>query len=172
MGEEIHVNISKGVEFREKEVEAIIAHEIDTHLVRYLNGKKSGRKIFSSGTGNYLKDEEGLAIWNAKQKLPEGYESLGIYKQYFMLNAAKDLNFKQICDLIHTLYPHYLIEKIFKTGIRARKGIIHNGSHTKGIIWRKNKVYLEGYEEMQKVEKVDKGMSLGKIKISDLDFMV
>jgi hypothetical protein len=118
-----------------------------------------------------LKDEEGFAIWNAKQKLPEGYESLGIYRQYYLLHNAKELHFKQIYDLIHTLFPHYNLEKIFKTCIRVRKGIIHNGSHTKGIIRRKNKIYLEGYEKIKELKEIDKRLLLGKIKKDDLDFI-
>ena len=171
MGETVNINISQGVEFREKEIDAIIAHEIETHLVRYYNGLKSWWKIFSSGTGRYLKDEEGLAIWNARQKLPEEYEGLGMYKQYYLLNVARELSFKQIYDLIHTLYPHYNLEKIFKTCIRVRKGVVHNGSRTRGVVWRKNKIYLEGYEKIKKAETIDKKMFLGKIKIDDLDFI-
>jgi hypothetical protein len=41
MGETTKINISQGVEFRQHEIDAIIAHEIETHLVRYLNGLKS-----------------------------------------------------------------------------------------------------------------------------------
>jgi hypothetical protein len=41
MGKEVKINISQGIEFREKEMDSIIAHEIDTHLLRYMNGKKS-----------------------------------------------------------------------------------------------------------------------------------
>jgi hypothetical protein len=171
MGKEVNINLSQGVEFREKEVESIIAHEIDTHLVRYVNGLRSGWRIFASGTGRYLRDEEGLAIWNAKQKLPEGYESLGVYKQYYLLNIAKELNFKQMYDLIHTLYPLYSIEKNFKTCIRVRKGVVHNGQHTKGIVRLKNKTYLEGYEMMKGEKEIDNALYLGKIKKSDLDFI-
>ncbi|MDR2415680.1 MAG: flavohemoglobin expression-modulating QEGLA motif protein, partial [Candidatus Peribacteria bacterium] len=78
MGKEVHINLAQGIEFREKEIDAIVAHEIETHLVRYLNGLKSGWKIFASGTGWYLRDEEGLAVVNARKKLPEEYESVGI----------------------------------------------------------------------------------------------
>jgi hypothetical protein len=41
MGEKAKINISQGIEFREKEIESIIAHEIETHLVRYIYGLKS-----------------------------------------------------------------------------------------------------------------------------------
>jgi hypothetical protein len=73
-----------------------------------------------------LKDEEGLAIWNAKQKLPEEYESLGIYKKYYLLYEARDLNFKQLFELESTLYPELSMERRFKAVLRIKKGIIHN----------------------------------------------
>jgi hypothetical protein len=132
MGKEVSINISQGIEFREKEIDSIIAHEIDTHLVRYINGLKSGWKIFASGTGFYLKDEEGLAIWNAKQKLPEEYESLGIYKKYYLLYESMQLNFRQLFDLESTLYPELSLERRFKAVLRMKKGIIHHSIKQKG----------------------------------------
>ena len=50
MGKEIKINISKGAIFKEEGLRATLAHEIDAHLIRYLNGIKSGRNIFKSGT--------------------------------------------------------------------------------------------------------------------------
>jgi len=41
MGKDVKINISQGIDFREKEIDAVIAHEIDTHLLRYINGEKS-----------------------------------------------------------------------------------------------------------------------------------
>jgi len=34
------------VPFQEKELESVLAHEIDTHLMRYINGANSGWNIF------------------------------------------------------------------------------------------------------------------------------
>ena len=170
MGKEVKINISQGVELREGEIDAIIAHEIETHLLRFLNGKKSWRKIFSSGTANYLRDEEGLAIWNAKQKLPEGYESLGIYKKYYLLNEAEKLDFKQLFELASIVYPHYSTEGRFKICIRIKKGIIH-AKHIKGHSWRKNKVYLEGYHNASKIKNKEALIYQGKIRNSDLSFV-
>lgn len=167
MGKEVKINISQGISFREGEVEGLIAHEVDTHLTRYLNGKKSWWKIFASGTANYLRDEEGLAIWNAKQKLPEWYESFWIYKKYYLLHEAMHLNFKQLFDLAGIVYPHYSVEGKFKACIRIRKGLIHNSSKLKGYCWKKNKVYLEGYQKV-KGSNIGKGVLLGKVKVADL----
>lgn len=70
MGKSCKLNISPNLILTEQQLKALLAHEVDIHLVRYLNGKKSGWNIFKSGTGYYLKDEEGLAIWNARQVSP------------------------------------------------------------------------------------------------------
>ncbi len=67
----VQINISPNAVIREKELDAIFAHEIDVHLRRYLNGQKSGLKIFSAGTGHYIVDEEGFAIYNSLMLLPE-----------------------------------------------------------------------------------------------------
>jgi hypothetical protein len=79
-----------------------------------------------------LKDEEGLAIWNAKQKLPEGMESLGMWKKYYLLYEARNLHFKQLFDLVSIIYPQYSLEGKFKTCIRIRKGNIHNTTRNIG----------------------------------------
>ena len=66
-----HINISSTAEIRKNELPAILAHEVGVHLRRYLNGKKSDLKIFQYGTGYYLRDEEGFAIYNSLGFLPE-----------------------------------------------------------------------------------------------------
>jgi hypothetical protein len=110
MGKEIKISISKHGVFREKELLSILAHEIDTHLVRYLNGLKSGRNILKSGTGYYLKDEEGLAIYNASKILPKEYEKDSIYKKYFITKEAERFDFKKTIELLKFLYPERSLE--------------------------------------------------------------
>ncbi|HBB03878.1 TPA: hypothetical protein DCZ39_03180 [Patescibacteria group bacterium] len=41
MGKQIKISISKSAVFKEESLRATLAHEVDTHLVRYLNGIKS-----------------------------------------------------------------------------------------------------------------------------------
>lgn len=114
MGKDIKISISKHGVFREKELLSILAHEIDTHLVRYLNGLKSGRNILKSGTGNYLKDEEGLAIYNASKLLPEEYDKASIYKKYYLVKEAEKNDFKKTFELLKFLNPDKEIERLFK----------------------------------------------------------
>lgn len=57
-GRKPQIRISKQSEIYELELEGILAHELGTHLARYIQGKKSGLKLFQSGTGFYIGDEE------------------------------------------------------------------------------------------------------------------
>ncbi len=174
MGKEIKISISKHGIFREKEILSILAHEIDTHLVRYLNGRKSWRQILKSWTGYYLKDEEGLAIYNANKYLPEWYEKDSIYKKYYLTKESEKLDFKKLFELIRFLDSEKNIERCFKWVLRIKKGIIDNSIKHKWSCFIKDKIYLEGYQKIQEeiknwknIEKLYKG----KIKTEDLGFI-
>ena len=47
-----------------REIRSVVAHEIETHYLRKINGLKSKYSIFSVGTADYLITEEWLAIYN------------------------------------------------------------------------------------------------------------
>ena len=175
MGKNIKISISKHGIFREKELLSILAHEIDTHLVRYLNGLKSGRNILKSGTWNYLKNEEGLAIYNASKVLPEAYDKDSIYKKYYLVKEAENIDFKKLVHIINFIYPNRSKELQFKTAIRIKKWVIHTDNIHPWTVFMKDKIYLEGYKIMKKwfeswkyTDKIYKG----KIKIEDLDYIV
>ncbi|MDD3262712.1 MAG: DUF1704 domain-containing protein [Candidatus Absconditabacteria bacterium] len=174
MGKEIKINISKHGKFRENEIISILAHEIDTHLIRYLNGLKSGRNIFKSGTGYYLKDEEGLAIYNASKYLPEDYEKDSIYKKYILINDGGKMDFKRLCETARFYYPERSNEGLFKTAIRIKRGLIDTSKTGIGTNSTQNKIYLDGFEKIKKeIKESDlENMYKGKIKIEDLDFIV
>jgi hypothetical protein len=169
---ETKISISKGAIFQEQWLLATLAHEIDTHLVRFINGTKSWRQILKSWTGYYQKDEEGLAIRNANKILPDEYERLSIYKKYFLTKDLIRLNFSKAFDYIKFAYPERSIEGLFKTIIRSKRGTMHTDN-----IWTwyyKDKIYLEGFEKITKHiengKQIEK-MYQGKIKIEDLDFI-
>lgn len=175
MGKDIKISISKHGIFREKELLSILAHEIDTHLIRYLNGLKSGRNILKSGTGYYLKDEEGLAIYNASKILPEEYEKDSIYKKYFITKESERFDFKKTVEILKFLYPERSLEGHFKAALKIKKGIIDTSTIHIWTTMIKNKVYLEGYEDIkhwiEEWESNDK-IYKGKIKIKDLDYII
>ncbi|MFA7298382.1 MAG: tyrosine/phenylalanine carboxypeptidase domain-containing protein [Candidatus Absconditabacterales bacterium] len=171
MGKDIKISISKSAIFREEGLRATLAHELDTHLVRYLNGTKSGWNIFKSGTAYYQKDEEGLAIWNGNQVLPDEYEKISLYKKYVVTHELQKFTFSKAAEYIRFIYPDRSLEGIFKTVIRSKKGMIHTENIGTGYL--KDKIYLDGLIKIK--QRIDAGndpekMYKGKMKIEDLDY--
>ena len=70
---------SVNAKIAKNELPAILEHELGVHLRRYLAGKTSGLKIFETGVGYYLRDEEGLAVYKSFQKLPDNYEKNAMF---------------------------------------------------------------------------------------------
>ncbi|HRX63503.1 MAG TPA: DUF1704 domain-containing protein [Candidatus Absconditabacterales bacterium] len=174
MGKKIKIKINRMVPFQEKELESVLAHEIDTHLMRYINGANSGWNIFKEGVGFHIKDEEGLAIYNASKHLPSEFEKLSFYKKYFLLKEAQKYPFGKLTDLTKFLYPEKNLERIFNTILKLKKGIQDTGVIKEGAIFMKEKVYLDGYVKIK--DWAEKGgevedMYKGKVKIDDLKFI-
>ncbi len=173
MGKQIKISISKSAVFKEEWLRATLAHEIDTHLVRYLNGIKSWRNIFKSWTGRYAFDEEGLAIWNGNKVLPDDYEKISLYRKYVVTHELQKFTFSKAVEFVKFIYPDRSLEWIFKTVIRSKKWIIH--TENTGVWYFKDKIYLDGFTRVK--QWIDAGntpekMYKWKIKIEDLDYIV
>jgi len=169
-GKNIRINLSKNARIYTEELPAILAHEIGVHLQRHLAGQALGLKIFQYGTANYIRDEEGLAIYESLKHLPEDYEKNAMYIKYYLSFAAKTMNFSDLARLIQTLYPEKSQEQIFSDTTRVKRGIKH--TQRTGILWyMKDTVYLPGYLHMKQwIESGEDPYMLfqGKIKISDI----
>jgi len=174
MWKHVKIKINGYIPFQEKEIQSIIAHEIDTHLVRYLNWSLTGRKIFKEWTGFYLTDEEWLAIYNANQQLPSNYEKLSLYKKYFLVWEAQKYAFSKLVDLVKFLYPEKQLERIFNTVLRLKKWIVNTSETDYWSIFFKEKVYLDWYKRIN--ERIGKGndiewMYKGKVKLNELKLL-
>jgi len=162
--------------FYEKEVDMIMAHEIDVHLERYIMGQKSGWKILQSGTGFYLADEEWLAIYNSFKYIPEGYEKNAMYERYFSIIEWGKYDFSRLTDIIRWLDPNRSLSKVFKLSLRVKKGILNTSFVSSWTVYMKDKVYLDGYLKiknyMENPDKVVlKRMKMGKIKLEDTKYL-
>lgn len=175
MWKNVRIKINRLFPFQELELDSILAHEIDTHLIRYINWSKSGRKIFKEWVGFHIIDEEWLAIYNANKKVPNTYEKLSIYKRYFLLKEAQKYSFSKLVDLVKFLYPEKKIETVFNTILRLKKGIIDTSVVNEWAIFMKEKVYLDGYEKIKKYTEgggeLDK-MYKWKLKLENLDLII
>lgn len=174
MWKKVKIKINRLVPFQEWEMQSILAHEIDTHLIRYINGSKTWWNIFKEWVWYHIIDEEWLAIYNANKYLPNGYEKLSFYKKYFLLRESQKYSFAKLVDLVKFLYPEKRIEWIFNTILRMKKWIQDTSIVNEGAIFMKEKVYLDWYVKINKrVEKwwELKDMYKWKLKLEDLDFI-
>lgn len=169
---EAHINISERAKIRKNELKAVLAHEIGVHLRRYLGGKNSWLKLFEYGTGYYLTDEEGLAIYNSLTALPKWYEKNAMYLKYYLLSQADQLSFSETASLVQSMYPKSTPRDIFGKTARLKRGLIDTSiSGIAGTTFLKDKVYLDWYYRIK--EWIDEGgdkslLYTWKVKISDL----
>ena len=170
----ITIAISKSSTFFEKEIDMILAHEIDVHAIRYINAKKTGWKILQSGTWFYLKDEEWLAIWNSFKFLPENYEKNAMYEKYLFIQKAEKSDFVYLANIIRILYPNEWLLKIFRKTLRFKRWIQNTAFKWEWTYYYKDKIYLDGYKKIKNW--IDtwwsfKAMLKWKYKIEDLKFI-
>lgn len=143
-GGQAHINLREGAEIREKELPAILAHEIGVHLKRYQTGVKNELHIFRDGFGYYLTDEEGLAVYNSLAFLPDGYEKNEMFFKYYLISQLDEMSFSQSVQLLQSIYPTNSLEKIFMQVSRLKRGIIHTeNSGNPGNTYWKDKIYLD-----------------------------
>lgn len=135
------------------------------HVMRYMNGKKTGRSIFSTGTAGYLETEEGLAVYLANKKLQEylpGYDGISKYKNYDRCFQSMTLNFSELAEYIidtkttmsRRKNPPINYKSLFNTILKFKKGQRDTAIKNTGIMFGKNLVYLNGYKQIE--EKIAK----------------
>lgn len=169
----IKIKISKQALFKENEILSVLVHEIDTHLLRSMNWKKSWWHIFKDWTWYYVKDEEWLSVYNSEKFLPEGYDKITMYKNYFLIQEACRSDFIRLSDFVNMLYKDLTMEWLFKKTLRFKRWILDTATMQWWVFF-KDKIYLDWYVKVKKyIENwwdIDK-MYKGKVKIEDLDFI-
>ncbi len=174
-GKEVKLHISKNAVIREKEIDAILSHEIGTHLRRYIAGGEQWLKLFQFGTGYYLSDEEGFAIYRSFSYLPDGYEKNAMFIKYYLLAVSDTLSFSETIEFLRVLYPEKSLESLFSDAVRVKRGITHSGTRwIQGTTYQKDKIYLDWYTRVKQWIENGGDSSLlfyGKIKIQDLNIL-
>lgn len=142
---DLSINILRSSLIYEKEVDMILAHEIDVHLVRYLNWKSTWWKILQNWTGFYIKDEEWLAIRNSKKFEPNDYEKNIMYEKYFLISKATETDFVWLANIIRAMYPDRSLLSIFRMTLRLKKWVKNTAFKWEWTAYYKWKIYLDGF---------------------------
>ncbi|RLE39346.1 hypothetical protein DRJ17_01335 [Candidatus Woesearchaeota archaeon] len=148
-------------------VKRLIIHEVGTHILCAENGLLQPYKIFYYGTANYLKSEEGLAVFNEDKF---GVLYTNALRNYACRVIAADSILKNSFIETFNKLKIYLPDKAaFRLTLSAKRGAgdtSEPGGCTKGM------VYLKGYLELKELEQKGADLSwlyYGKIAHEYLD---
>jgi alpha-L-glutamate ligase-like protein/uncharacterized protein (TIGR02421 family) len=160
--------LKKGAQFRHNRLQALLVHEIGTHVFRFENGKKQPLRIFERGTAGYLQTEEGLAIWNQNQLgLLLGDKFLTPAFLVVAIYMAQKMTFY---DLYHYLKSTFKIsnELAWKLCVKSKRGLENTEMMT---AFTKDSIYFSGLAEVERFLKKGGRMSdlyVGKITTQDI----
>ncbi len=165
-----NILVKKGATFQKNRLEALLVHEIGTHVFRFENGKRQPLRILERGTAGYLRTEEGLAIWNQNQLgLPLGEKQVKPAYLIVAIYMAEKMGFR---DLFHYLQSTFNLdnELAWNLCIKSKRGL---EDPEENAAFTKDMVYFTGLRDIERfVEKrAVNNLYIGKICIDDLKYM-
>lgn len=166
-----HVYIREGALFARERAMALIAHEIETHILTFENGTLQPSLLFRFGFANYLDTQEGLAVYNQNRVLPP-YNDKRYGPARTILAVAYSLEHGFV-DLRHHLVEElgYPVDKALTKAIELKRGL-HNtadpGGFTKGVVYFRGRRAIEHFMESGGDLK---RLYVGKVALEDLDLV-
>lgn len=164
--------VRKNAEFTANRLKALIAHEIETHIYRFENGKLQSFGMLSRGTANYLTTEEGLAVYNQnKLGLPFGEKTIWPALNVVAIYQGARKSFLELFNYLKSNYN--LSDQVaWKLCLKVKRGLYDT---SKKLVFTKDLVYFKGERMVQKYlnnsqNKIE-DLYVGKIGIDDLEIV-
>lgn len=165
------VYVREGALFEKMHIEALVAHEIETHILTAENGAHQPYALFRNGCANYLDTQEGLAIYNQNR-----IYSLSHEKRYNPPRNVLGLAFGLEHSFAETRkYLReelgYSTEKSLSQTISIKRGLSDTsepGGLTKGIVYYRG---LRGIEQFIQSGGDLVRLYIGKIPLEDLELI-
>ncbi|HEY5714453.1 MAG TPA: tyrosine/phenylalanine carboxypeptidase domain-containing protein [Candidatus Gracilibacteria bacterium] len=162
--------LKKGATFQKNRLQALLIHEIGTHVFRFENGKRQPLRIFERGTAGYLQTEEGLAVYNQNALgLTLGDKAIKSALLVIAIYMGEKMGFADLFQYLRTTY-RLDDEMTWSVCIKVKRG--YGDTNQKGT-FTKDKVYFAGNLDVEKYLKKGKieDLYVGKIAIEDLPYM-
>lgn len=165
------VTLRKDATFQRSFIEALIAHEIETHVLTAENGAHQPYELFRRGFANYLDTQEGLAIYNQDRFLsPYHAKRLGPARNILAIAYALEHSFAETRRYLHEELGYELAKALSKT-IEVKRGLantVEPGGFTKSVVYFRGQRTIEQFLE----EGGDlKRLYIGKIALEDLEML-
>jgi|SRR3989304_2582413 len=150
-------------------LQQLVAHEIETHVLRQQNGWNSNLSILSMPLGckNFLTCEEGLAVLNGKCRFPKtGSEALSI----LAFHLSKNLNFRETFEKLKS--KGIKKDLAWRRTARIFRGITDCQNTHNFRFWYDN-IYWQGLKKvtnnLHQHPQNFKNLYCGKTNLEDLD---
>jgi alpha-L-glutamate ligase-like protein/uncharacterized protein (TIGR02421 family) len=165
------VTLRANARFSKKYLPALIAHEIETHVLTAENGNHQPFELFRRGFANYLDTQEGLAIYNQNRFLTPYHEKRsGPARNILAVAFALEHSFVDLRRYLEEELE-YGFEKSLSKAIEIKRGLSDTseaGGFTKGIVYFRGLRAIEQYL-MQGGDL--KRLYIGKIALEDLELL-
>lgn len=165
------ITLRAGSLFPPSDVDALIAHEIETHVLTSENGLHQPYTIFRTGFAQYLDTQEGLAIYNQNRMLSQHHEKrLGAVRSLLSIAFALEHGFADTRKYLEEALG-YTPEKALMKAMDIKRGIgdtSEPGAFTKGIVYYRG---LRAIEHFIATGGDVKRLYVGKIALEDLDIV-
>jgi alpha-L-glutamate ligase-like protein/uncharacterized protein (TIGR02421 family) len=160
--------VRSAAKFSKARIEALIVHEIETHILTAENGKLQQFEIFNRGLANYLKTQEGLAMYNVETQRKTPFDqNFAAMTHVITINLSLNMGFREVYEKLLTLgIPSYTA---FKSCLKCKRGFYDT---SKAGAFTKDYVYYKGYHQVKSfVENGGdiKDLYIGKLDLEDLE---
>lgn len=138
------IRINPRATFREQDLDALVAHEIDVHVMRSVAGQRQPLRLFSTGLEHAGRAEEGLAILAEHRvgRLPSGFTWRHIHLQRAVA-WARDEGFREVYERLH---QEIGANAAWTITLRIKRGLARPGGPG---VYAKDTVYLRGFREVR-----------------------
>lgn len=161
----------KGIQIGKKEMRSVIAHEIEGHYLRKVNGRNMKLSLFSRGTANYLEVEEWIAIYNQSRFLNDRDQKYyNMFEKYYFMSYALEHSYKKLVSKMLEYYNNdYAV--VFANILRMKRwfsDVSKDGCFMKDVVYLNWFLMIKDYVDQWKDLKK---LYVWKIHIDDLEQM-
>lgn len=163
--------VRKDALFDAARIKALVAHEIETHILSAENGKRQPYMVFNRGTAKYLETQEGLAIYNTRTALSDDPDFVNVVSHAIVMATKVGMkgSFREVYDFVKGL--GFSEEKSFRIALKLKRGLEDT---SKPGIFTKDYIYYKGFKDIEKFVEDGgdlKDLYIGKISVHDVDWI-
>lgn len=163
--------LKESAKFSREHINALIAHEIETHILTAENGDHQPFALFRTGCANYLDTQEGLAVYNQNRIYgPHHDKRYNPPRNVLGVAFALDHSLSETREYLEDGLG-YDRDKAISSAISMKRGLTHTaepGGFTKSIVYERG---LQAIEHFVAEGGNIADLYLGKIAVEDLEII-